>query len=672
MNIQLTISMLVSDRMETLGKSLASISPLLGELDSELIIVYTGKSPDTLRLAEQYTSHIIPFAWCDDFSRARNAGLKEARGEWFLYLDDDEWFEDVEDILRFFKSGEYKDYQSALYVQRNYNDWDGASYVDANVGRMCRITPGTKFVYPIHENLYPFAEPYKQLKSYVHHFGYIRDTGNLSADPKFQRNLSLLLKSYKEKPTSQICAQLAQEYKSVSDYAAAVRYCREGLKLAEKEQRIHTYELWLQIQLVNLLILTGDRGAALREGERLIGKPRTLEVGRAHLAGILSGLCWESGECRKGLKYARRYHKEMENLRRHPEAAERQNGITVTYGSALERAAAACTAGLLCASKLGETSAIGELLAWMPWEKEEEVRPQYGNLEKWKAAFPEQEGAILGAYYRLRTGNPYVAFQKALYMESRNMPEEAGKYFRACAADCPEGLACRLIQAAAGNGFSLSPFLGQVTAEMWDGYVEALAEQTEVSEMPAFSRKLEDAMEDYPLYAGRLNQRFLEAQLMEEGQEGARYLALAKEYCGSVGREMSALYRGDILSSPDFYALPCRHRSASWLGAAIEAFESGRFGECIPCLEKAARLNPQMAPAVGHISAYLEERLNQPEAPADGEFEALGAQVKQALGVLIKSGQWEEAYGVLEQLAALLPEDAELLRMKQEILEHRM
>lgn len=80
MNIQLTISLLVSDRMETLRKCLDSLKPLLRELDSELIAVFTGKNEETLELLQQYTSHIIPFTWCDDFSKARNAGLKEARG----------------------------------------------------------------------------------------------------------------------------------------------------------------------------------------------------------------------------------------------------------------------------------------------------------------------------------------------------------------------------------------------------------------------------------------------------------------------------------------------------------------------------------------------------------------------------------------------------------------
>ena len=136
MNIQLTISLLVSDRIATLGRCLSSITPLLRELDAELIIVYTGHSPETLELAKQYTSHIIPFTWCNDFAKARNAGLNAAKGEWFLYLDDDEWFEDVDEILYFFKSGEYQRYQTAFYIQRNYTDLEGVSYADAGV---CRI-----------------------------------------------------------------------------------------------------------------------------------------------------------------------------------------------------------------------------------------------------------------------------------------------------------------------------------------------------------------------------------------------------------------------------------------------------------------------------------------------------------------------------------------------------
>ena len=46
----------------------------------------------------------------------------------------------------------------------------------------------------------------------------------------------------------------------------------------------------------------------------------------------------------------------------------------------------------------------------------------------------------------------------------------------------------------------------------------------------------------------------------------------------------------------------------------------------------------------------------------------LGEQVKQILRGLINGGQWDEAYGVMEQLLSLLPDDLEVLQMKQEIL----
>ncbi len=64
----------------------------------------------------------------------------------------------------------------------------------------------------------------------------------------------------------------------------------------------------------------------------------------------------------------------------------------------------------------------------------------------------------------------------------------------------------------------------------------------------------------------------------------------------------------------------------------------------------------------------LGEDIQKPKQPVSEEFMLLGGQVKQVLRGLISAGQWDEAYGVLEQLQALLPDDFEVLRMKQEVL----
>lgn len=670
MKTQLTISLLVSDRIETLGKCLNSITPLLRELPSELIIVYTGQSPETLALAQRYTSHIIPFSWCNDFAKARNAGLQEASGEWFLYLDDDEWFEDVTEIVQFFKSGEYKDYQSAMYVQRNYIDWNGISYIDANVGRMCRLLPETKFVFPIHENLSPFSEPYKQFKAYVHHYGYVEKEDAPDTAPKFERNIPLLLKLYEEKPTAQNCTQLVQEYKSINDYETAIRYCREGLKLAAKEDRIHTYELWMQVHLPLLLSFSGNKESALREGERLLLHARTPEVGRAHLSAILAGLCWELKDYKKGIKFARRYHKEMAYLQKHSDAARLQNGITVTYDSAKDRAPSAYVAGLLCASESGETSAIGEFLSWMPWNDEEKMQPQYHNLEIWKKSYPGQADEILKGYYFISTDNSYVMLQKACYMERRQRTEDIEKAWKLCVENYPRGFEYQLIQMAVRHGISLTPLLMQISAEEWDGLTAVLAEHTDLPDMLEFCEKLQHVTEDYPVYALRLSRAFLEKLLEQEGMEISRIYELLAVYCECALTEARILYKDEILADPGYYALPLQFRFATVMEKGLDAFQKEDYMACIPYFEKAVHIYPRMSSAISILTRYMEEQMASVKPAVSEEFEMLGRQIKQMLPGLMAGGQWAEAYAVVNQLLSLLPEDYEILKIKQEIVEH--
>ena len=102
--ILLTISMLASNRIETLRKSLDSLKPIMEKIPSELILTDTSKDPEIHNILLEYTDHVVEFDWCNDFSKARNVGLKLAKGEWFMFLDDDEWFENVDELVEFFNS----------------------------------------------------------------------------------------------------------------------------------------------------------------------------------------------------------------------------------------------------------------------------------------------------------------------------------------------------------------------------------------------------------------------------------------------------------------------------------------------------------------------------------------------------------------------------------------
>ena len=57
---------------------------------SEMIVVDTGSTDRTVAIAEAEGSTVAHFPWCDDFARARNAGVERATGTHVLVLDADE------------------------------------------------------------------------------------------------------------------------------------------------------------------------------------------------------------------------------------------------------------------------------------------------------------------------------------------------------------------------------------------------------------------------------------------------------------------------------------------------------------------------------------------------------------------------------------------------------
>lgn len=227
----LTISLLVSGRKDTTEKCLDSLKRLLDELDSELILVDTGCDDELRQVLKRYTEQIIPFTWCNDFAKARNAGLEAAGGEWFLFLDDDEWFEDVTPILDFFQSGEYKGYHQAVYKVRSYTNMQGTAYNDAWVSRMIHIDPDTRFVGKVHEYLAPVRGKCKELDAFAHHYGYAF-ADSAEEQEHLKRNVSLLLDMIEEEPMNiKWRIQLVQEYASVGHPQELRKAAEEALEI---------------------------------------------------------------------------------------------------------------------------------------------------------------------------------------------------------------------------------------------------------------------------------------------------------------------------------------------------------------------------------------------------------------------------------------------------------
>ena len=83
----LALVMIVRDEERSLERCLESARAWV----DEIVVVDTGSSDATPDIARRLGARVGRFAWCDDFSAARNAALALAEAPWRLVLDADEW-----------------------------------------------------------------------------------------------------------------------------------------------------------------------------------------------------------------------------------------------------------------------------------------------------------------------------------------------------------------------------------------------------------------------------------------------------------------------------------------------------------------------------------------------------------------------------------------------------
>ena len=290
---QLTISLLASNRPDTLPRCLDSLRPIMDAIPSELILIDTSKNPEINNLLREYTDQVYEFEWCKDFAKARNEGLLRAKGEWFLYLDDDEWFVETDALIDFFKSGEYKNYGYANYQVRNFMDVKYTNYSDCWVSRMIRVDEDTRFVSKIHEYFTPLRGARKDLYALAYHSGYIYETEEKKR-AHFERNVFLLKDMIKEEPDNiRWKTQLVQEYTSMGDWAELEEYCKAYLKetthLTSAYESIHVGTFYGG--LVYALLRQGKYQECLQGCQQALEDKRCTEVLSA-MMHLKAGECY--------------------------------------------------------------------------------------------------------------------------------------------------------------------------------------------------------------------------------------------------------------------------------------------------------------------------------------------------------------------------------------------
>lgn len=209
--------MIVKNEAHHLADCLQSVKNVV----DEMIIVDTGSTDNTIKIADSFNAKIFHFDWTNDFSAARNFALSKSNCNWILYLDADERLdknsaERLKDYASFSDNAGYYCTIKSYDTQAKRNDT--IRYI-----RFFKNHPNAKFTGKVHEQITPSLEKlnYKFIHSdiLIHHIGY--DISKEGKKQKALRNLKLLEEEYVSTKSEYVLFQIAQSNFILENYETA-------------------------------------------------------------------------------------------------------------------------------------------------------------------------------------------------------------------------------------------------------------------------------------------------------------------------------------------------------------------------------------------------------------------------------------------------------------------
>ena len=196
-------------------------------LGDELIVVDTGSTDATPKIAGDAGARLFSFPWRDDFAAARNFALDRAAGDWIVFLDADEGFlypEAVREAIQTIDA--VAPPVDAVMVTRVNMDFDATDVQSTDrAARLFRHLPEIRYHGRIHETISHAGRALRLFQDdgalSLYHTGY----AGSAYRQKAERNLRLLLADVGTRGEQPGCyMHLADCYMGLQDWQNALKY----------------------------------------------------------------------------------------------------------------------------------------------------------------------------------------------------------------------------------------------------------------------------------------------------------------------------------------------------------------------------------------------------------------------------------------------------------------
>lgn len=228
---KLSLCMIVKNEEANLPKCLESVKDVV----DEMIVMDTGSIDRTVEIAQKFGAKVSSFAWCDNFSTARNAALKYVTGDWILVLDADEMLEPkiIPQICEMMKN------ENTLMINFIRHEIGATQSPYSLVSRLFRSHPKLYFTRPYHSLIDDSAE--KLIKEEpqwkvidlsaigILHSGYQPEF--IKSLDKYERARKAMEGFWQQHPHDPyVCSKLGALYLQIGQTEKGLKLLKQGLK----------------------------------------------------------------------------------------------------------------------------------------------------------------------------------------------------------------------------------------------------------------------------------------------------------------------------------------------------------------------------------------------------------------------------------------------------------
>lgn len=231
----LSIVMMIKNEEKNLQKTLPALKPLMSEINSELIMLDTGSTDNSVNIAKKYTDKVYFEEWNNDFAEMRNKSIGYANGDWILILDADEELIECGKLIEFFTTDLCEKYNAATIELKSIFSEEGNTFNISAIPRLFKKYDGFKYIGAIHEQPL-WKNPIYNRVAFFNHYGYLFVDEELR-QKKSKRNKEILLKEIKKnKNDPYLNYQLGKEYIVSKDYEEALLLLEKSNELYKKNK----------------------------------------------------------------------------------------------------------------------------------------------------------------------------------------------------------------------------------------------------------------------------------------------------------------------------------------------------------------------------------------------------------------------------------------------------